>query len=204
MVRSLDTVKEERLSCFFSFWWTSLRWRRKVTAGWHWAAAGANCCLHAADMKHEPAAEPSTTPPPSSLWLPVQVFSGLVVTLREQQCVLPQRGCSTDMSSQHTETTQPFSQTKQADVGIIQPWSGLLGLWAAFLGGSRLGDIILTFQIDFSVTCFSVCEFLNCVTNSHLTVAPRSASHPKISLYKQHFSSSYTYVMSLNDSVRRS
>lgn len=28
----------------------------------------------------------------------------------------PRRGCSADMSSQHTETTEPFSQAKQADV----------------------------------------------------------------------------------------
>ncbi len=33
----------------------------------------------------------------------------------------PQRGCSTDISSQHTETTGAFSQAKHAHVGTIQP-----------------------------------------------------------------------------------
>lgn len=58
--------------------------------------------------------------PGSTAQLPVQLFRRLVVTLRDQQSVSPQRGYSTDISSQHTpKTTEPFSQAKQADVGII-------------------------------------------------------------------------------------
>lgn len=90
--------------------------------------------------------------PGSTAQLPVQVFRRLVVTLRDQQSVSPpERLQHRHFQSTHTETTEPFSQAKQADVGIIHLYCEQLWLWAAsffFLGQGLVTFHILTLQID--------------------------------------------------------